>query len=259
MSTFQATRTGHVMELRFGAPGSLNLMSDAWFGELADALQGALDDEATRVVTLQSASATFSAGGDLQEFLKSPWASGGILESGLARGLQALGDFDKPLVAAVRGVAIGGGCTLLQHCDFVYAAPGTRFQLPFTQIGIVPELGATWLLAQCAGLRLATELVLLGRPFDAATAQRAGLVNEVVADDALAARVAETAAALAALPPASVRETKRLLKAAHRAQYTQAWHDECAALERTFRGAELQEAARAFLEKRRPDFSGFRG
>ena len=100
-------------------------------------------------------------------------------QSALARLLRRLTTFGKPLVAAVHGLAIGGGTTLLLHCDFVYAAEGTRFQMPFTKLGLVPEFGSSYLFPLNAGMRLASELVLLGEQFDAETAQRAGLVTAV--------------------------------------------------------------------------------
>jgi enoyl-CoA hydratase/carnithine racemase len=256
MGTFATRQEGRVLHLRFGAPSSLNLMTDEWFADLERALRAAGDDPQVRSVCLSAEGRSFSGGGDLKGFLAGPWREG-VLSSGLARCLELLERFDKPIVAAVHGAAIGGGVTVLLHCDFVYAEPETRFQLPFTRIGIVPELGSTFLLPQFAGQRLALELVLLGRPFDAATALRAGIVNEVTAAGQARARAEETAGALAQLPPGSLRSAKRLIKSARGGDYATAWRDECRALEKCLAGEEVREACRAFLEKREADFSRF--
>lgn len=256
MGTFVSQREGRVLHLRFGAPGSHNLMTDEWFGDFEEALRAAGGDPQVRCVCLSAEGRSFSGGGDLKAFLGGPWPEG-VLQSRLARCLEFLEEFDKPIVAAVHGAAIGGGTTVLLHCDFVYAEPDVRFQLPFTRIGIVPELGSTFLLPLFAGQRLALELLLLGRPFDAATALRAGIVNEIAPAGQVRQLAGQTAEALAQLPPASVRSAKRLVKSARGADYPSAWRAECAALERSFAGGEVKEACKAFLEKREPDFSRF--
>lgn len=254
---FRATLSGRVLTIRFGEPEGPNTMDDAWFGGLERQLHQAQDDDRVRVVLLTADGKGFSAGGNLIAFQKGPLPQG-FLGSSLAAAVRRLADFDKPIVTAVHGHAIGGGTTLLLHSDFVYAAADTTFQLPFTRLGIVPELGSTYLLAMHAGMRLANELILLGRAFDAQTAQRAGIVNEVLPADQVLAKAEATAQALAELPPGPLRLTKRMLKDVHRAALTMAVHAEGRNLERTFAGAEVQEAIAAVLEKRAPDFSGFR-
>lgn len=256
MGTFTTELQGHIMYLRFGAPGAHNVMRDEWFADLESALRHASGNPQVRSIHLSAEGKSFSSGGDLQAFLSDPFPQG-VMNSALASCLAYLETFDKPIVAVAHGAAVGGGTTLLLHCDFVYAEPSTSFQLPFTRLGIVPELGSTWLLPRFAGQRLATELLLLGRTFDAATAQRAGIINEALARPDLDQRAEETAKALAALPPSSVRATKRLLKKAHGDQLATAWRDECAGLETCLAGAEANEACRAILDRRQPDFSRF--
>lgn len=256
MSTFEAHRRGRVLHLSFGAPDQHNLMSDVWFGDLDEALNAASEDPDIRAICLSAEGKTFCSGGDLKGFLEGPWPEG-AMRSKFARCLERFEVFDKPLVAAVHGAAVGGGATLLLHFDFVYAEPDTSFQFPFTNIGVVPELGSSYLLPLFAGQRLAADLLLLGRPFDAATALKAGLVNDLVPLSELLPKAMETAEALAALPPASLRATKLLLKSARRGGYAEAWRAECFSLEKCFGGEELREAAQAFLEKRKPDFSRF--
>lgn len=253
---FDVERSGHVLTVTFGLHDARNVMNEAWFGELEQRLYEAQRDEQTRVVLLRARGEAFCAGGDLRGFQAGPLPEG-YVRSAFARLLMRLEDFDKPIVAAVHGSAIGGGTTLLLHCDFVFAAAGTMFQLPFTRLGLVPEFGSSYLLPQHAGLRLANELVLLGQPFDAEKALRAGIVNEVLPSEALMARADATATALAALPPASMRESKRLLKLGHRAGLAAAIAAEGKSLETCFASAEMQEAISAFFARRQPDFSHF--
>lgn len=256
IENFCAERNGHVLTVTFGSPDARNVMNEAWFREFEQHLCAAQQDEQTRVVVLRAQGEGFCAGGDLRGFQNGPFPQG-YVGSPFARLLMRLDDFDKPMIAAVHGSAIGGGTTLLLHCDFVFAAEGTMFQMPFTRLGLVPEFGSSYLLPLHAGARLATELVLLGQPFDAQKAMRAGIVNDVLPADALMARVDMTAAALAALPPASMRASKRLLRMGHRAGLAAAMAAEGRALEGCFASEAMQEAIAAFFAKRQPDFSRF--
>ncbi len=253
---FEAVLDQHVLQLRFGTAGERNVMSDAWFDALDACLRQAQSNPAVRVVLLSAQGDAFCAGADLKT-LETGLFPEGYARSALARLLARLAGFDKPLVAAVHGAAIGGGTTLLLHCDFVFAAEGTLFQLPFVRLGLVPEFGASYLLPLHAGLRLARELVLLAAPFDAHKAQRAGIVTEVVAPQQLMERAQATAAALAALPPGPMRAAKRLLQAGHSAALAAAFAAEGQALDTAVASPELHEAVDAFLGKRAPDFSRF--
>ena len=254
MNTFQTDIRLNVLHVRFGERHRQSTMQDSWFQDFEQVLRYAATDPVIRCIHLSSEGKYFCSGGDLQAFLDGPFPNG-VMNSALASCLRCLEDFDKPIVALVHGAAIGAGATLLLHCDFVYSDPATTFQFPFTQIGVVPELGSTWLLPLLVGQRLATELLLLGQPFDAAVAQRAGIVNEVLARSDLEERGTQTVRALAELAPSALRSTKRLLKQAQRQNYAQAWRDECLALERCFERDEVKEACSAILAKRKPDFS----
>ena len=253
---FNAVLDQHILRLSFGTAGRRNVMSDAWFAALEDHLRQAQGNPVVRVVLLSGQGDAFCAGADLKGLATELFPEG-YARSALARLLERLADFDKPLVAAVHGAAIGGGSTLLLHCDFVFAAEGTLFQLPFARLGLVPEFGASYLLPLHAGVRLARELVLLAAPFDAHTAKRAGIVSEVVMPQALMAHAQTTAVALAALPPGSLRAAKRLLQAGHRAALAAAFAAEGKALDAAVASPELHEAVDAFLSKRTPDFSRF--
>src|SRR6202161_4806074 len=125
---------------------------------------------------------SFCAGNDVEDFLKNPPGPG---ESPQARLMNALNDFDKPLIAAVRGAAIGGGTTMLTHCDFVYAGESAKFQMPFINLALVPEFGSSWSIPARIGYLRAAELIQLGQRFDAQRAAELGLVTRVVPDDQL--------------------------------------------------------------------------
>ncbi len=253
---FTATTEHKVLHLRFGQPGVRNLMDDVWFDTLEAHLAAAAGDPAVRVVLLSAEGDAFCSGANLKSVQHGLLAED-YAQSALARLLRRLTSFDKPIVAAVHGLAIGGGTTLLLHCDFVYAAEGTRFQLPFARLGLVPEFGSSYLLPLNAGMRLASQLVLLGEPFDPETALRAGLVTAVVPREALLARARETADTLAQMAPGPIRRAKQLLRQGHQAALDAALAAEGQALQESVQSPELAEAVTAFIEKRAPDFSRF--
>ena len=132
-----------VLRVELNRPAKLNAMTSSMYTKLADILREAAKDDGVRVVLWHGAGDSFSAGNDVEDFLKI--APSGPGESPQARLMNALVDFDKPLIAAVRGAAIGGGTTMLLHCDFIYAAESTRFQMPFINLALVPEFGSTCL------------------------------------------------------------------------------------------------------------------
>jgi enoyl-CoA hydratase/carnithine racemase len=169
--------------------------------------------------------------------------------------MAALIDFEKPIVASVHGAAIGGGTTMLAHCDFVYAGESARFQLPFINLALVPEFGSSYLLPLRCGYIRAAELVLLGQPFDAARAAELGLVTQVVPDQNLLATATETARKLAAKPADALRSCKRLMKRAVREPLELAVKFENAEFAARVRSADAKEAFTAFVEKRPPDFT----
>jgi enoyl-CoA hydratase/carnithine racemase len=165
---------------------------------------------------------------------------------------NALVDFDKPLVAAVQGAAIGGGTTMLTHCDFVLAGRSAQFRMPFVDLALVPEFGSSWSVPARIGHVRAAELLLLGSPFDAERAQQLGLVTLVVADHTLLQIASETARELAAKPAGALQASKRLMKRAVREQIKAAMKAENEEFSRQVRSDETREALTAFLEKRRP-------
>ena len=149
---------------------------------------------------------SFCAGNDVEDFLKNPPGPGEIPQ---ARLMDALIGFEKPIVAAVQGAAIGGGTTMLTHCDFVYAGESAKFQMPFINLGLVPEFGSSFSVPARVGHLRAAELILLGEPFDARRAAELGLVTRVVSDQDLMATATATAQKLAAKPSGALRACKR--------------------------------------------------
>jgi len=231
-----------------------NALTGEMYGQLADAISGADRDPQARVVLLRGAPDCFCAGNDVADFLKRPPLVEG---SPSARFFVAMQEIRKPVVAAVGGPAVGIGTTMLLHCDLVYAASDARFQMPFVPLGITPEFGSTYILPLLAGYQRAAELLLLGQPFTAEKAREVGIVTAVVPKESLFLEAEKAAAALAALPPESIRLTKQLMKKRHGQIVRETIAEEVKVFGERLGSAEAKEAMSAFLEKRKPDFSRF--
>jgi len=247
MADIVTERSGGVLDILLNRPAKKNAMTSGMYIAMADLLDGAAKDDDIRVVLWHGAGDSFSAGNDLEDFMKNPPGPG---ESPQARLMRALIDFEKPIVAAVHGAAIGGGTTMLAHCDFVYAGESTRFQLPFVNLGLVPEFGSSYLLPLRFGYIRAAELVLLGQPFNAARAAQLGLVTQVVPDQQLLATASETARQLAGKPARALQACKRLMKQAGREQLEQAVKVENEEFAARVTSAEAKQAFAAFFAKR---------
>jgi enoyl-CoA hydratase/carnithine racemase len=176
-------------------------------------------------------------------------------DSPQSRLIDAFIAFDKPIVAAVHGFAIGGGTTMLTHCDFVYAGESAKFQMPFINLALVPEFGTSYSIPARIGYLRAAGLIQLGQPFDAHRAAELGLVTRVVPDQALLAMATETAQKLAEKPAGALQACKRLMRQPVRLQLEQAAKLENEEYAVRLRSADAKEAFTAFLEKRPPDFT----
>ncbi len=251
MSGITTERRGAVAEIVFDRPDKRNAITVAMYAALAEALEAAEADEAVRVVLFHGHGGAFTAGNDLHDFLAHPPDGS---DRPVFRFLRGLAGARKPLVAAVQGPAVGIGTTMLLHCDLVLAAEDARFMLPFVNLGLVPEAASSLLLPRLAGYQRAAELFFLGDPFDAATAQRIGLVGRVVPAADLLAAARALADRLAAKAPAALLATKALLKSAS-VTVAERIEEEATVFVRQLQSAELQEAVAAFFEKRAPDFS----
>jgi enoyl-CoA hydratase/carnithine racemase len=250
----RASTEKRIARIEIHRPDKKNAFTGEMYVQLGDALTAAAADREARVVLLHGSRDCFTAGNDLGDFLK-PRPSGA--EAPVWKLFRALPAMPKPVVAAVNGPAIGIGSTMLLHCDLVFAGESARFQLPFVPLGIVPEFASTFLLPLVAGYQRAAELLLLGQPFTAQKARDAGFVNEVVPDAEVLERAEKAAAALAALPPESIRLTKALLKSAHAKAIEARIAEETKIFSERLSSPEAKEAMSAFLEKRKPDFSRF--
>jgi enoyl-CoA hydratase/carnithine racemase len=249
MSDIVTERAGSILEIRLNRPAKKNAMTSSMYVSIADALDGAAKDDQVRAVLWHGEGDSFSAGNDLEDFMKNPPGSG---ESPQARLMSALINFEKPLVAAVHGLAIGGGTTMLAHCDFVYAGESTRFQLPFVNLALVPEFGSSYLLPLRGGYLGAAELILLGQPFEASRAAELGIVTKVVPDQQVLAIARDTAQKLAEKPAGALQACKRLMRRAVREQLEQAVTLENVEFAAQVRSAEAKQAFTAFFAKRRP-------
>jgi enoyl-CoA hydratase/carnithine racemase len=253
MADIVTERSGGVLDILLNRPAKKNAMTSSMYVTLADAFNEAARDDDVRVVLWHGAGDAFSAGNDLEDFIKNPPGPG---ESPQARLISALINFEKPIVAAVHGVAIGGGTTMLAHCDFVYAGSGAKFQTPFVNLALVPEFGSSYLLPMRVGYVRAAELILLGQPFDAWRAEEVGFVTRVLPDQDVLSTANETARSLAEKPVIALQACKRLMKRAISEQVELAVRLENAEFAARVSSSEAREAFTAFLEKRRPDFSG---
>jgi enoyl-CoA hydratase/carnithine racemase len=242
-----------IASVELARPDKKNALTTQMYQELAAALAAADANPQVRAILLHGTQECFTAGNDVGDFLKRPAGA----EPPVVALFKVLPNLAKPIVAAVGGPAVGIGSTMLLHCDLVYAASNARFQLPFVPLGIVPEFASTYLLPLLAGYQRAAELLLLGQPFSAQKAYEIGMVSEVVAAENLLSRATEAAAALAALPPESLRLTKRLLKRRHGAAVAESIAEETKLFSERLSSPEAKEAMSAFLEKRKPDFSRF--
>ncbi len=248
------SRDHGVLRLSLSRPEKKNALTLAMYEGLTKALDDATNDPAVRIVVVQGEGGSFTAGNDLFDFLNDPPRDD---TSPVFRFLKAVSTFPKVLIAAVEGHAVGIGTTLLLHCDLAYAAPSARFQLPFVNLGLVPEAASSLLLPKTIGTKRAAELLLFGDPFSAEEACAVGLINAVVSEGSVADYAMDRAKSLAKKPPASLRLTKALLRSADAEAIDATIVKEGAHFVEALTGAEAQEALGAFIEKREPDFSQF--
>jgi enoyl-CoA hydratase/carnithine racemase len=237
-----------VLTLTFNRPEKKNAFTHAMYEAATAALKAAEDDADVRVVLMTGAGGVFTAGNDIGDFLEHPPAGE---DSAVFRFLHALVDASKPLVAGVEGPAVGIGTTLLLHCDYVVASERARFHMPFVQLGVCAEGASSFLLPRVAGLALASELLLFGEPFDAATALRAGLVNKVVPEGSLQEVATERARTLATRPAEALRVTKRLIREPLRAEARATIAREGVEFVQRLQSTEAQEAFLAFMSRGR--------
>jgi enoyl-CoA hydratase/carnithine racemase len=203
------TDEGPVRIVRMNRPEKKNALTMAMYDVMAAGIESAGAEQ--RCVLIAGAPTVFCAGNDIADFLAMAGGGDG-LGAPILRFLYALARCDKPLVAAVQGNAVGVGTTMLMHCDHVVASTKARFSTPFVSLGLVPEAASSLIAPRLMGQARAFSLLAMGRPLNAAEAKEAGLVNTVVAPDAVEAEAMKAALAIAALPPQAVATSRRLMR-----------------------------------------------
>jgi enoyl-CoA hydratase/carnithine racemase len=240
-----------VMTITFNRLDKKNSITSSMYATMAEALAQAATDPAVRVVVFQGHESIFSAGNDIGDFLNQPPTT---QESPVFRFLRGIATFEKPLLAAVAGPAVGIGTTMLFHCDLVYAGDNAAFSMPFVNLGLCPEAASSLLAPRMFGYHRAAEALLMGEPFFAEAAQEVGLVNRVVPPTEVNGYAQAQARKLAGKPLSSLIETKRLMKGDTQA-VLQKMDEEGQSFGRMLREPAAKEAFGAFMEKRKPDFS----
>ena len=211
----EISRQGPVLSAAFARPEKKNAITSAMYEALIGVFEQAEQDADVGALVLSGKGGVFTAGNDIRDFIAIATGSGGSRDPRDFPGwrfISRLADFDKPLIAAVQGPAVGIGTTLCFHCDLVYATSDARFHMPFVNLGLVPEAGSSLLAPARFGRAKAAEYLLLGEPFDAETACRLGFVNEVLPESALLPHAMAKAAALAAKPRSALLATRRLMR-----------------------------------------------
>ncbi|MFO1310513.1 MAG: enoyl-CoA hydratase [Burkholderiales bacterium] len=243
-----------VLEVEINRPEKRNALTVAMYEGLTSALAEADRRADVRVILLRGQPEVFTGGNDLKDFLENPAPDD---DHPAFRFVRAIAGTAKPIVAAVNGPCVGIGVTMLLHCDLVYAGQGAVLSLPFVNLGLCPEAGSSLILPLMMGRARAGELLLLGEPFDAATAASFGIVGRVLPDAEVLAHARAQAHKLATKPPSALRLTKALMRRASREALDDAIDHEAMHFRERLESEEAKEAFAAFLEKRKPDFSRF--
>ncbi len=250
----QSSRDGHVALLRLDRPQARNALSPELMEELAAELERLDPDPEVRCVVIAGSDEVFAAGADIKAMSERSFAE--ALRHPAAGFWRRLAAIKTPMVAAVSGYALGGGCELALACDMIVAAQGATFGQPEINLGIIPGGGGTQRLARVIGKQRAMEYVLTGKRFDAETAWQLGLVNRVAADDDWLEEAMALARSVAAQPPIAARLAKQAVLVAEETALSPGLENERRLYELAMATADRVEGMRAFLEKREPRFEG---
>lgn len=244
---------GGVGRIQIARPEKKNAITPQMYQAMADAIHGACADARVRALLIHGLPSVFTAGNDLEDFARRP-PSGS--DDPVLRFIHALRGCDLPVVAAVNGMAVGIGATMLAHCDLVYCATDAVLSMPFVRLGLAPEFASSLLLPLFAGWHAAAEKLLLGDSITADEAVHMRLVNAALPPNEVLTHALRQAERFNDMPPQAVRESKRLMKRAFNRMLEPVLADEAALFARLLRGPEAKEAFAAFFERRKPDFSG---
>ena len=242
------TDDGPIRILRLNRPDKKNALTDAMYETLSEALEKAAVSKTIRCMVIAGGPAAFTAGADVQDFLHAAQHKEGLRPQAM-RFLHRIAHAGKPLVAAVQGVAVGIGTTMLLHCDYVVAAIDARFSTPFVNLGLVPEAGSSLLMPRLMGPRRAFELLVMGHPFDADEAKALGLVNAVVPADEVEPEAMKAARQIAALPAEAVAASRRLIRGPT-AEIVRRIDEESEIFKQRLKSVEAKAAFEAFLRRK---------
>ncbi|WP_304172044.1 enoyl-CoA hydratase [Phenylobacterium aquaticum] len=253
--TLLVTTEAGVTLIRLNRPEALNALNSHLLGELSLALDAAEADDAVRCLILTGSERAFAAGADIKEMSDKSYADMFKTDffGAVARRIE---QFRKPIIAAVAGYALGGGCELAMLCDFIIAAETAKFGQPEINLGVAPGIGGTQRLTRAVGKSKAMEMILTGRMMDAAEAERGGLVSRVVPADKLMEEAQAAAAKIAGQSPLAVMMNKELVEAAFETTLTAGVALERRLFHSLFAFDDQKEGMAAFIEKRKPDFKG---
>jgi len=238
-----------VLELAINRPEKRNALTEAMYTELHDILGQAKHDPEAHVVLITGQKFFFTAGNDLHDFMENPMEDD---DAPVLRFLRMMADFPKPIVAAVNGPAVGIGTTLLLHCDLVYSGESSVFQLPFVNLGLVPENASSYLLPLKVGHVKAAEWLMLGKSFGPEEALKAGLINAVFGDENYLHAAHQQAQQLAAQPSEALQATKKLMKQHYMGAILQSIDAEAQIFQQRLRSDEFRQAVAAFFKAKEP-------
>lgn len=240
--------------LRINRPEARNALNLEVRKLLARHLSELGEDAATRAIVLTGNEKSFAAGADIKEMADAGTIE--MLERGVHKLWRAIASCPKPVIAAVNGFALGGGCELAMTCDIIIAGESAKFGQPEVKIGIIPGGGATQRLTRAVGKYKAMRYILAGDPFSAREAFEMGLASEVVPDAEVEQRAVALARQIAELPPLAVQLAKEAVLAGMEAPLSSALALEAKSAQMLFSSQDQKEGMRAFIEKRKPKFTG---
>jgi len=246
-----------ILTINFNRPEKKNAITFGMYQAMADAINASNEDKNVSVILIAGKPEVFTAGNDLEDFMKHAGSLGSEDMPPVYQFMHALNDAQKPVIAAVAGNAVGIGTTLLMHCDMIYAADNAKFSMPFTPLGLCPEYASSMVFQQIVGYQRAAEKLLLGEAFLAQEAFEMGFINKVLPVEELLPYAEKQAAKIAALPAKSIRLTKRLMKANQPQLIRDKMNEENAHFGAMLSQPEAREAMMAFFQKRKPDFKQF--
>jgi enoyl-CoA hydratase len=244
-----------VLVVRLNRPEALNALNSQLMGDLIAVLDAAEADEAVRCLIVTGSERAFAAGADIKEMSEKSYAQM-FKENFFAAAGDRLAAFRKPVIAAVAGYALGGGCELAMLCDFIIAAENAKFGQPEINLGVAPGIGGTQRLTRFVGKAKAMDMILTARMMDAAEAERSGLVSRVVPLAELLPTAMEAAKKIACQSPLAVMMNKEMVEAAYETPLTQGVKLERRLFHSLFAFEDQKEGMAAFIEKRKPEFKG---